>query len=130
MCFICACMDVPTQLELCLYDQLNIAGLLLVSLLFIAIPTPFLNFYLFLVCLLFNVQYVGPHLSSLRLKTYRLCNLVMHVPCPLLQLKHFILYCGIALKKLLTLTRIMNRGLRSISLVLVCFLERLCRGAK
>ena len=48
-------MDVPTQLELCLYDQLYIANLLLVSLLFIAIPTPFLNFYLFLVCLLFIV---------------------------------------------------------------------------
>ena len=37
-------MDVPTKLELCLYDQPDI---LLVSLLFIAIPTPFLNFYLF-----------------------------------------------------------------------------------
>ena len=43
VCFICACTDVPTQLELCLHDQLDIASLLLVSLLFIAIPTPFLN---------------------------------------------------------------------------------------
>ena len=44
-------MDVITQLELCLYDQLDIASLLLASLLFIAIPTlfEFLNFYLFLV---------------------------------------------------------------------------------
>ena len=43
-------MDVPTLLELCLHDQLD-ASLLLVSLLFISIPTPFLNlnFYLFLV---------------------------------------------------------------------------------
>ena len=30
-----------TELELCLYDQLDIASLLLVSLLFIAVPTPF-----------------------------------------------------------------------------------------
>ena len=36
-------MDVPTQLELRLHDQLD-SYLLLVSLLFIAIPTPFLNF--------------------------------------------------------------------------------------
>ena len=33
-----------------------IASLPLVSLLFIVIPTPLLNFYLFLVCLLFIVQ--------------------------------------------------------------------------
>ena len=26
-CFICACMDAPTELELCLYDQLDIAKL-------------------------------------------------------------------------------------------------------
>ena len=43
VCFICACMNVHTQLELYLYDQLDIASFLLV---FIAIPTPFLNFYL------------------------------------------------------------------------------------
>ena len=51
-------MDVPTQLELCFFIQLDIASLLPVSLFFIAIPTPFksLNFYLFLVCLLFIVQ--------------------------------------------------------------------------
>ena len=41
-------MDVPTQLELRLHDQLDIANLLLVSLLFIAIPTPFLNFKFFI----------------------------------------------------------------------------------
>ena len=41
-------MDVPTQLELCLHDQLDIVSLLLVSLLFIAIPTPFLNFIIFI----------------------------------------------------------------------------------
>ena len=39
--FIYACMDLLTQLELCLYDQLDIASLLFVALLFIAIPTPF-----------------------------------------------------------------------------------------
>ena len=50
-------MDVPTQFELCLQDQVDSYSLLLVSLLFIAIPTPFLNFkYLFLVYLLFIVQ--------------------------------------------------------------------------
>ena len=44
VCFICACMDVPTQLELCLYDQLDtLASLLLVPYFFILIPTPFLN---------------------------------------------------------------------------------------
>ena len=36
--------DIPTQLESCLYDQLDAASLLLVSLLFIAIPTLFFNF--------------------------------------------------------------------------------------
>ena len=57
-----------TQLELCLCDQLDKASLLLVSLLFNTIPTPFLNFYLFLVCLLFYCT-IGPHLSALRLET-------------------------------------------------------------
>ena len=38
VCFICACMDVPTQLELCLYDQLDIARLLLVSLILYCDP--------------------------------------------------------------------------------------------
>ena len=42
--FVYAWIYVPTQLELCLYDQLDIASLLLVSLLFTATPTPFLNF--------------------------------------------------------------------------------------
>ena len=41
-------MDVPTQLELCLYDQLDSYSLLLVSLLFNVIPTPFLNFTIFI----------------------------------------------------------------------------------
>ena len=54
VCFICACTDVPTQLELCLYDQLDIASLLLDSLCFITIHTPFLIFsYFYIVCLLF-----------------------------------------------------------------------------
>ena len=45
VCFICACMDVPIQLKLCLYDQLDskLATYVLVSLLFIAVPTLVLN---------------------------------------------------------------------------------------
>ena len=39
--FVAIFMDVPTQLELCLHDQLDIASLLPVSLLFIVIPTSF-----------------------------------------------------------------------------------------
>ena len=71
MCFIC--MQLANQLELCLHKQTQIvasaacrvgsqefhswiASLPLVSLLFIVIPTPFLKFYLYLVCLLFIVQ--------------------------------------------------------------------------
>ena len=54
MCFICACMDVAaTQWATMLADQL-----ILVSLLFVAIPTPPFKFticFLFLVCLLFMV---------------------------------------------------------------------------
>ena len=49
-------MNVPTQLEMCLYDQLDSQLATCFLLIFIAIPTPFLNFYLFLVCLLFIVQ--------------------------------------------------------------------------
>ena len=62
---------ITTQLELCLYKQTQIvasaacrvgsqqfhskiANLLLVSLLFIAIPTPFLTFYLFLYFYIMN----------------------------------------------------------------------------
>ena len=48
VCFIYAYMDIPTQLELCLHDQLDSYSLLLVSLLFIAIPTPILNFIIFI----------------------------------------------------------------------------------
>ena len=40
----------------CMISWQDIANLLLVSLLFIVIATPFLNFYLFLVCLLYIVQ--------------------------------------------------------------------------
>ena len=71
--FICASMDVTTQLELFLHEQTQnlivasvactvgrqqfysrIASLPLVFLLFIVIPT---LFYLFVVCLLFIIQY-------------------------------------------------------------------------
>ena len=66
-------MQLANQLELYLHKQTQIvataacrvgsqefhswiASLPLVSLLFIVIPTPFLKFYLYLVCLLFIVQ--------------------------------------------------------------------------
>ena len=56
--FVHAWTYVPTQLELCLYDQLDIASLLIVSLFYCNLYSlfKFLNFYLFLVCLLFIVQ--------------------------------------------------------------------------
>ena len=74
--FVHVWMQLANQLELCLHEQTQIvasaacrvgsqefhswiASLPLVSLLFIVIPTPFLNFlkfYLYLVCLLFIVQ--------------------------------------------------------------------------
>ena len=58
--FMHARVCIPTQLELCLYDQLWIASLLLVSLLFITIPTPFLifNFYLFLLPTMIHTSYL------------------------------------------------------------------------
>ena len=68
-------MQLANQLELCLHEQTQIvasaacrvgrqefhswiASLPLVFLLFIMIPTPFLNFYLFLICLLFIVHII------------------------------------------------------------------------
>ena len=71
--FVHVWMQLANQLELCLHEQTQIvasvscrvgrqefhswiASLLLVSLLFIVIPTPFLSFKLFLVYLLFIVQ--------------------------------------------------------------------------
>ena len=68
--FMHAWMQLPTQLELCLYDQLQIASLPLVSLLFIAIPTPFFNFKFLFICSLFTFYCrIGPHLSVLRCET-------------------------------------------------------------
>ena len=63
-------MDVPTQLELRLHDQPDrLRSLLLVSLLFIAIPTPFLNFkFLFISSLFTFYCTIGRHLSVLRIK--------------------------------------------------------------
>ena len=49
-------MEVRTQLELCLYDQLDIASLLLVSLLFIAIPTSLLNLFILFILSLYAMQ--------------------------------------------------------------------------
>ena len=79
--FVHVWMQLANQLELCLHEQTQIvasaacrvgsqefhswiASLLLVSLLIIVIPTPFLNFYLFLVCLLYCT--IG---SALKLET-------------------------------------------------------------
>ena len=100
-------MQLANRLELCLYEQTQIvasaacrvgsqefhswiASLPLVSLLFIVIPTPFLNFIyiLFVYFLLYNRSSLI--LSALRLKTSRLCNLVMCVPRPLFELRRFV----------------------------------------
>ena len=130
VCFTCACMDVPTLLELCLYDQLDIAGLLLVSLLFIAINTQLLNFYLFLVCLLFIAWQDLIYLHwDLILSIYAISLYICHA--------HFckwgasFLYSSITLNRPLTLTWMINRSLQYISLVLLGFLAEFvyCAGA-
>ena len=77
-------MDVPAQLELCLYDQLDIASLLLVSLLFIVLPTPFLNilrFYSFLVQIRYtaNNHILYIYRSGLKLDQVNLLILVKWV---------------------------------------------------
>ena len=105
--FVHVWMQLANQLELCLREQTQIvasaacrvgsqefhswiASLPLVSLLFIVIPTPFLNFIyiLFVYFLLYNRSSLI--LSALRLETLRLCNLVMHVPRPLFELRRFV----------------------------------------
>ena len=108
--FVHVWMQLANQLELCLHEQTQIvasaacrvgsqefhcwiASLPLVSLLFIVIPTPFLNFLnfiyiLFVYFLLYNRSSLI--LSALRLETSRLCNLVIRVPCPLFELRRFV----------------------------------------
>ena len=100
-------MQLANQLELCLHKQTQIvasaacrvgsqgwiASLPLVSLLFIVIPTPFLNFLnfiyiLFVYFLLYNRSSLI--LFALRLGTSRLRNLVMRVPRPLFELRRFV----------------------------------------
>ena len=61
----------------------------------------------------------------------------MHVPRPLFDVRRFVLLLQYNFKRPLTLTLTMNRGLRSGNIVLrsgnivlICFLERLCGGAK
>ena len=57
----------------------------------------------------------------------------MHVPRPLFGVRRFVfvLQYSITLKGLyVTLTLTINRGLQSGNTVLICFLERLCEGAK
>ena len=107
--FVHVWMQLANQLELCLHEQTQIvasaacrvgsqefhswiASLPLVSLLFIVIPTPFLNlnfiYILFVDLLLYNRSSLI--LSALRLETLRLCNLEMRVPRPLFKLRRFI----------------------------------------
>ena len=43
--------------------------------------------YIFLLCNFYCTIGLGPHLSALNLETY---NLIMHVLCPLLQLRNFV----------------------------------------
>ena len=100
-------MQLANQLELCLHKQTQIvasaacrvgsqefhswiASLPLVSLLFIVIPTPFLNFIyiLFVYFLLYNRSSLI--LFARRLETSRLRNLVMRVPRPLFELRRFV----------------------------------------
>ena len=100
-------MQLANQLELCLHKQTQIvasaacrvgsqefhswiASLPLVSLLFIVIPTPFLNFIyiLFAYFLLYNRSSLI--LFALRLGNSRLRNLVMRVPRPLFELRRFV----------------------------------------
>ena len=57
---------------------------------------------------------IGPHLSALKLETYRLYNLVMHMPCSFFELRHFILVLQYNFKKPLTLTLTIKRGLQSV----------------
>ena len=96
--FVHAWMCLATQLEFCLHEQAQIvasvayivgsqqfhsqiASLLLVSLLFIAIPTSFLNFYLFLVRLLFIVQWDLNYLHwNLKLSVY---TILLYISMPI-----------------------------------------------
>ena len=50
----------------------------------------------------------------------------MHVPCPLFDVRRFVFVLQYNFKRPLTLTLMINRGLQSGNIVLICFLERLC----
>ena len=110
--FVHVWMQLANQLELCLHEQTQIvasaacrvgsqefhswiASLPLVSLLFIVIPTPFLNFLNFIYIYILFVYFLLYNRSSLilfalRLGTSRLRNLVMRVPRPLFELRRFV----------------------------------------
>ena len=51
----------------------------------------------------------------------------MHVPCPLFDVRCFVFVLQYNFKRPLTLTLTINRGLQSGNIVLICFLERLCK---
>ena len=109
----------------------QIASLLLVSLLFIAIPTPFLNFkFLFISSLFTFYCTIGPHLWLLRFKTEHLYNRFMHMPRPLFELRHFVFVLQYKLIKAFNSDINKKGGLQSISIALFCFLERFCGGTK
>ena len=97
-------MWLATQLEMCLHEQtqvvasaacrvgnqqfhsyVDIASLLLVSLLYIVIPT-----ILFISSMFTFYCTMGPPLSALKLETLRLYNLIVHVSCLLFQLRCFV----------------------------------------
>ena len=51
----------------------------------------------------------------------------MHVPRPLFDVRHFVFVLQYNFKRPLTQTLTINRGLQSVNIVLICFLERLRR---
>ena len=73
---------------------------------------------------------MGPHLSVLRLKTYRLYNHIMHMPCPLFELRGFVFVLQYKFIKALNSDINDKGGLQSVSIALFCFLERFCGGTK
>ena len=118
--FVHVWMQLANQLELCLHQQTQIvasaacrvgsqefhswiASLPLVSLLFIVIPTPFLNFlnfiyFLSVYFLLYNRSSLI--LCALRLEILHLCNLGDPCATPTFELRRFgFLYSSISLKR-------------------------------
>ena len=127
----CACMNRQTVASaVCRVGSQEfhswVASLPLVSLLIIVIPTPF-KFLFISYLLIFNVQYdLNWNLNLVFIATISLCMCHTHF-C---NWGALFLHCSITFKRSLTLPWTINRGLQSISLALICFLERLCGGTK